>query len=140
MKRLPPALLAVCLATFLLAPPPAPAEARLDRFERSVVNQLNYLRVATGKRRLGVSSRLSRRAARHSRRMARGGRMFHARLRRGGEAVGWLRGRRIARRVVRMWLRSPAHRRALMSRGFHRIGVGRRRGGRGHFFTIRLAR
>jgi uncharacterized protein YkwD len=138
MKRMPPALVAACLATFLLAVPPAPAEAGVDRFERSVLKQVNFLRAATGKRPLRWSPRLSRRAARHSRRMARGGRMFHG-VRRGGETVGFINGRRIARRIVRMWMVSGAHRHALMSRRFRRIGVGRRRGRGGHFFTVRLS-
>ena len=97
MKRMPPALVVACLATLLFAVPAAPAEAGLDRFERSVINQVNYIRAAHGRRPMGVSSRLSRRAARHSRRMARGGRMFHG-VRRGGETVGFISGRRVARR------------------------------------------
>ena len=137
MKRMPPALVAACLATLILTVPAAPAEAGLDRFERSVINQVNYIRAAHGRRPMGVSSRLSRRAARHSRRMARGGRMFHG-VRRGGEAVGFISGNRVARRIVGMWMRSPAHRHALLSGRFHRIGVGRRRGRGGHFFTVRL--
>jgi uncharacterized protein YkwD len=137
VTRLPPALVVACLATLMFAVPAAPAEAGLDRFERSVSNQVNYIRAAHGRRPLGVSGRLSRRAARHSRRMARGGRMFHG-VRRGGETVGFIGGRRVARRIVAMWMRSGAHRHALLSGRFRRIGVGRRRGNGGHFFTVRL--
>jgi uncharacterized protein YkwD len=57
-----------------------------------------------------------------------------------GETVAWMprRARHVARRVVRAWLRSPAHRDALMSRAFRRIGVARHRGRTGTFVTAEL--
>jgi uncharacterized protein YkwD len=42
-----------------------------------------------------------------------------------GENIAWL-GRCDAAQVVQMWLNSPAHRQIMLSRGFRRVGVGRR--------------
>jgi uncharacterized protein YkwD len=48
-------------------------------------------------------------------------------FRRIGETIAWT-SRCSARQVVRMWLNSPGHRAVLLSRGFRRVGIGRRTG------------
>jgi uncharacterized protein YkwD len=48
-------------------------------------------------------------------------------FRRIGETIA-MRSRCSARGFVRMWLNSPPHRAVLLSRGFRRIGIGRRKG------------
>ena len=50
-----------------------------------------------------------------------------SRSRRIGETIA-MTTRCSARRVVRMWLNSRPHRAVLLSRGFRRVGVGRRVG------------
>jgi uncharacterized protein YkwD len=44
----------------------------------------------------------------------------------------------VARKIVDAWLRSPAHRAALLDGRFHHVGVARRMGGSGTFVTAEL--
>src|ERR687893_309926 len=51
----------------------------------------------------------------------------YVRFRRIGETIA-MTSRCSARTAVRLWLNSPGHRAVLLSRGFRRVGVGRRKG------------
>ncbi len=148
--------LVVVLVLGLLAPAASASgrvRGRADRVELAVAHLVNGVRRHYGLRPLSLSRRMTRGAAAHSAVMARSRTVFHgswgARVARSartpvvGEVIGWLRGPRglrQARVVVRDWLRSAPHRRALLAPGFRRIGVGRRRGYGGTFFTADLAR
>jgi uncharacterized protein YkwD len=145
-----PALIAcsvvVCaLALPALRPPSADAASiRLDRAERKVIRLVNHIRARHGLRRLAVSRALASAASVHSDDMLRRGFFGHAssdgtpmsaRVHRYTRAH-WLgenlaivtRLGSTAQRVVLMWMRSPAHRRVLLSRSSRRIGVGKRTG------------
>jgi uncharacterized protein YkwD len=105
---------------------------------------MNQVRARHGLPALKSSRRLARAADGHSRDMLRHDFFSHAssdgtsffrrvrsyaRARRVGENLAMLPGRRrAARKVVTMWLRSASHRQILLSRGFRRVGVGKRSG------------
>ncbi|MBA2638242.1 MAG: CAP domain-containing protein [Solirubrobacterales bacterium] len=125
----------------------APADARPvhDRLERTIVRAINLERVRSGLQRLRGSGVLARAAHRHSGALLRQGHLSHglpdgssfsvrmsrvSRAARIGETLAWLPGAVTPRgpEVVRMWLRSPAHRAQLLEPSFRRVGVGGRRG------------
>lgn len=119
------------------------AAAAHDDLERAVVRRINEQRTRRDLPILRTSSALARTAARHSVRQLRRDRLSHRALgsrmrravsaRRVGEVVAFVPSgtRRRARTVVRMWMRSPSHRRVLLTRSFRRVGVGRRYGSLG---------
>lgn len=119
------------------APAAQAAGPRLDNGERAVVRAINRARAAHGLRKLRAHHRLARAADVHSRSMLRSDFFSHGafsqrvrgyvRFRRIGETIA-MRSRCSARGFVRMWLHSPPHRAVLLSRGFRRVGVGRRTG------------
>jgi len=134
-----------CCAVLAWQPARASADrGRLDRVERKVIRIVNRIRARHGLRRLKASRPLAVAATQHSGDMLRRDFLSHAssdgtamadRVRRYtgarrwiGESIAALGGRHTARRVVRMWMRSPPHRAILLSPAGRRIGVGRRRG------------
>jgi uncharacterized protein YkwD len=134
--------LALCCALttlFFVASAPAAQAAgpRLDRGERAIVRAINRVRAHQGLRRLHAGHRLARAADAHSRSMLRADYFAHgafasrvrryASFKRVGETLAWS-SRCGARAFVRMWMRSPGHRAVLLSRGFRRVGIGRRTG------------
>jgi uncharacterized protein YkwD len=132
------ALSTLLVLTFATAAPAAQAaSARIDGGERAVVRAINRVRAAHGLRTLRSHRRLARAADAHTRSMLRSDYFSHGafsqRLRRYvsfrriGETIA-MTTRCSARKVVRMWLNSPPHRALLLSGGFRRIGVGRRKG------------
>lgn len=145
-----PALIAcsavVCaLALPALRPPSADAASiRMDRTELKIIRLVNHIRARHGLRRLAVSRALAAAATVHSGDMLRrdffghgssDGTPMSARVHRYtrahwlGENLAIVSGRgSTAQRVVLMWMRSPAHRRVLLSRRSRRIGVGKRTG------------
>ncbi len=134
---------ALCALSVLLVSTSAPTSAqaasspRLDRGERSLVRVINRVRHAHGRKRLHAGRRLSRVADLHSRNMLARDFFAHgsfaqrvrrfAPYRRLGENLAWT-SRCSPGLVVRMWLRSAAHRKVLLSRSYRRVGVGRRAG------------
>src|SRR5215218_6004364 len=139
--------LLLCTLTTLLAlsfaaaaPAADAAGPRIDDGERAVVRAINRARAAHGLRSLRAGRRLARAADAHTRSILRSNFFSHGafsqrlrryvRYRRIGEAIA-MRSRCSARGVVRMWLNSPPHRALLLSRGFRRVGIGRRRGSLG---------
>jgi uncharacterized protein YkwD len=128
-------LLVLMFAT--AAPAAQAASSRTDGGERAVVRAINRARAAHGLRALRTHRRLARAADAHSRSMLRADYFSHGAfsqrvrryvsLRRVGETIA-MTSRCRARKVVRMWLNSPPHRAVLLSGGFRRVGVGRRKG------------
>lgn len=145
------ALVAGCLLAWLTtAPAPAQAgTANMNARERAVVRAINRQRAHHGLARVRASASLARAADYHSWEMLRAhyfahessnGGSFGARLRRFtrrnalGETLAWVRGgcgRRMATRVVRMWMHSPSHRAIVVSSSFQRVGIGARAGSLG---------
>ena len=132
------ALSTLLVLTFATASPAAQAAGpRIDGGERAVVRAINRVRHAHGLRGLRSHRRLARAADAHTRSMLRADYFSHGAfsqrlrryvsMRRIGETIAWTT-RCSARKVVRMWLNSPPHRAVLLSGGFRRIGVGRRKG------------
>jgi uncharacterized protein YkwD len=147
--RRPLAAAALAAAPLAALPAGAPAAVRgHDRLEVAVVREINAVRAREGLRPLRLSGRLARVAERHSSDQLRRDRLTHTsgdgtsaatRVRRAtrargvGETVAFLpspAGARAAA-IVGLWLDSPAHRAALLTRGYRRIGVGRREGALG---------
>jgi uncharacterized protein YkwD len=128
-------LLVLMFAT--AAPAAQAASSRIDGGERAVVRAINRARAAHGLRGLRTHRRLARAADAHSRSMLSSNFFSHGAfsqrvrryvsLRRIGETIA-MTTRCSARKVVRMWLNSPPHRAVLLSGGFRRVGVGRRKG------------
>jgi uncharacterized protein YkwD len=126
-----------------------PAEAsaydgHLDRVEKKVIRIVNRIRARHGLRRLRPNHRLAVAATVHTGDMLRRDFLSHAssdgtdmsaRVRRYtgtkrwiGENIVAISGRATARKAVRLWMHSPAHRAILLSPSGRRIGIGKRRG------------
>jgi uncharacterized protein YkwD len=132
MGRAARASAAVIACGIALAPSVAHAARPGDR----MIERVNDARKARGVPPLRSSRSLSRSAARYARTMLRrqffghSARIFASRrFRRLGETLERHRGLR-ARigMAVRLWLRSPSHRRLLLSRSYRYLGAGRARG------------
>jgi uncharacterized protein YkwD len=136
--------LAAVLVAALTAAPAAGAAPALNRFERTVIDELNAARAQHGLAPLRAHHGLSRAADRHSGDMLRAdffdhpssdGTPFDRRVRRFadarmvGETLAALPRRRGgAATVVRLWLESATHRAIVLGAEFRRIGVARRWG------------
>ena len=137
LARNPSPLTTLLVLSSAAAPAAVAAGPRIDRGERSVIRAINRARAAHGLRRLRANRRLARAADVHSRAMLRSDFFSHGafsqrvrryvRFRSIGETIA-MTSRCSGRRAVRMWLNSPGHRAVLLSRGFRRVGVGRRKG------------
>jgi uncharacterized protein YkwD len=131
-------LLVLSFAT--TAPAAQAAGPHIDGGERAVIRAINRARAAHGLRSLRAGRNLARAANAHTRSMLRANYFSHGdfssrlrrytRARRIGETIA-MTTRCSASRVVRMWLNSPPHRAVLLSGGFRRVGIGRRRGSLG---------
>lgn len=128
----------------------APAHAAASRVETAIVRALNRTRSRYGLPRLHQSRTLFTLAGEHSRDMAVHGTLSHdssdgtsfgdrlrrvTRARLMGETLVELSGAAGARRVVGAWMNSPGHREAILTGGYHRVGVGSVRRGRWFFVT-----
>jgi len=124
--------------SFATAAPAAQAGGpRIDRGERGMIRSINHVRAAYGLRRLRAGRRLARAADAHTRTMLRANFFAHGsfaqrvrrytHVRRVGETIA-MTSSCSGRTVVQMWLNSPSHRAVLLSRGFRRVGIGRRVG------------
>lgn len=144
-------LVATATPLVLLLAPSAHASSREDRVERAVVRAVSRQRSALHLPRLHVAGRLARVADGHSRAMAHAGVLDHGafatrlgRVEPGrpiGEAIAFIGGtsRGLARRVVSAWMASPPHRAILLDGSLREIGVARRGGHGGWWFTADLA-
>lgn len=137
-----PVALLFCTFTTLLfsvvvAPVAQAGGPRLDGGERAVVRAINSARTHHGLKRLKPARRLAAAADVHTRSMLVRNYFSHgafaqrvrrfARFRRIGETLAYT-SRCSAGLVVRMWMNSPGHRAVLLSRGYRRVGIGRRVG------------
>lgn len=115
----------------------ASSASHLDGLQDSVVKLTNVTRLASGRKPLKVSRRLTKAAQKHAQDMAENdyfshtsqdGRTWDDRI----EAVGYdepageniAYGQDTPTLVVKAWLASPAHRRNILDRKFKRIGIG----------------
>ncbi len=134
----------------LAHPPMHHAHAAASRLESAVVRVLNRTRAAYGLPALHLNRALTLAAQEHSTDQAvhdflshdaSDGTSFADRMRRVtsardvGETIVELPGHITAQGVVRAWLDSPPHRAELLSRLYHRVGVGRARNGAYTFVT-----
>jgi uncharacterized protein YkwD len=122
-----------------------PSPANVSQIERSTLCLLNVQRRAHGLGRLRSNHLLRLAALRHSRDMVtnsyfahngRDGSSFLARIRRtgyllrtrywrAGENLAWAVGTNVApRAVVRAWMKSPPHRRNILTPDFQSVGLG----------------
>ena len=102
--------------------------------ERALVRAISHARVAHGLAPVRGSRTLARSAGRYSRWQLRNGYFGHqprirmsSRFGVGGEVLRWVPSWRVKlRRTLRMWLRSPSHRSALLYPGMRYAGRGHR--------------
>jgi uncharacterized protein YkwD len=138
------------LALALLLPGlAAPADAAADDpraaassgepFRDAVLRELNRVRARHALPPVRVDRSLGGAAGAHSRDMARRRYFAHGRWTTRvkaasgrasdvGEVIGWITAADAASEaswMVKSWLDSPPHRAVLLSRGFHRVGIGR---------------
>ena len=155
---------AAALAVVFAVPAASPAQAeaasaRQDRVERKVLKKVNAIRAQQGLKKLRKSRALATSADEKSLEMARtrvishtspDGTSMEQRVRRYvraryvGETIAFASSsRRQADIIVSSWMGSPTHRAAILSGGFRRAGLGRRRGvvfgGRAAIVTLNLA-
>ena len=132
----------VCFS--LAAPPPSADASQAD----SMVRELNRVRALHDVGPLRTSRSLTRSSSAFAHFLMRSNYFGHmtrirasGRFRRLGEVLEWHRGRRaFVRRTVRAWLRSPGHRRIVLSPRFRWAGAGRTTGHfRGRATTIWVA-
>ncbi|MGH2686798.1 MAG: CAP domain-containing protein, partial [Actinomycetota bacterium] len=117
----------VAVAACLVALAPASADAARP-VEEQFATLVNEVRETSGKDSMSLSDRLSRTARRHSRRMARAGKLFHSNLNRllsrrsggVGENVGY--GDSLPE-LLKAFMHSPPHEDNLLG-GWRRTGVG----------------
>jgi uncharacterized protein YkwD len=134
----------LCLAAALAAPAAAPGATPAERSAQDVLlGRVNVARAARHLAPLRRSALLTRPARRQGGFVARTGRLQHesadgspfserlyragfSRRKAVGENLGLVGGcdPAAAGEIVRMWLRSVEHRRALLSRTYHVVGIG----------------
>jgi uncharacterized protein YkwD len=124
--------------------------------EKALVRLVNLERATRGLHSLRAARGLTKVAREHSSDLMRHFRLDHSssdgtpfnrrlagagRFRATGEVVAWTsdRNHATALEFVRMWMRSPPHRAALLDPRFRVLGVGRARGPRGTWVTADLA-
>jgi uncharacterized protein YkwD len=122
-------------ALLVFAVIPASASARQDRTEAAILRVMNRVRAQNHLPKLHANGALARAADAHSAAMLRSGNFSHgavsSRLRRYtharsfGETLAWYSSCD-GGAIVNMWLNSAPHRAILLSRTFHRVGVGKR--------------
>jgi uncharacterized protein YkwD len=132
-----------------------PAAAAAGSTNSAIVRRVNDVRASHGLARLKMTPALDQAAAAHCTEMLAGQGLSHgalkARLQRYlsagtyGETIAWMPigSASAPGAVVRAWMNSPPHRAVLLSRRFHRIGVGAQSGAMGGqsgtSFTIDVA-
>jgi len=113
-----------------------PAMARVTPAERALVRAVSQVRVAHGLAPVRGARTLARSAGRYSRWQLRHDYFGHqprirmsSRFGVGGEVLRWVPSWRIKpRRTLRLWMRSPSHRAALLHPDMRRAGAGIARG------------
>lgn len=145
------AVMLLSLATPLLSSGSGNAEAATTKaagsralapstYEARVQRWVNKKRAHHNLRRVRLSRCPDGTAERWSRHLAATGRFYHQSMRKvlrrcnaryAGETLG--RGSMRPKRLVRMWMNSPGHRKILLSRQARRIGIGAEKVGRGRW-------
>jgi uncharacterized protein YkwD len=131
MRRTPAFVGWLAVVVAMLFPGVASASA-----ERDALGALNQIRNAHGLPALRHSAALAESAGRYARRMLRREYFGHAasipvasRFSAAGETLAWHVGHAPrARRTVILWMTSPPHRAALLSRRFRLVGMGMEHG------------
>lgn len=139
-----PAQRVLALVTLLLAfATAAPASsAAPSHAEWALLTAVNEARVARGRAALVFAQPLQRRSHAYARRLLLTDSFAHARNLAPGtrENLAWATSNiASARRIVRMWLRSPGHRRNLLWHPARRAGVGVARGNFRGYPSVRMA-
>jgi len=125
-------VLTAVVLTMLAATAPAASAGERKELRSEMLDLTNRSRVRHGVHRVHINYRISRKALRHSAKMARQHRLFHTQnvrtYLRGvnwhcwGENVGVVSSS--LKRLQEKFMRSAAHRRNILNRRFHRVGVG----------------
>jgi uncharacterized protein YkwD len=129
------ALRRLVVAACLLLCTALPSVASADATESGILRAMNRYRSQAGLPALHTSGALRRAADAHSTSMLRRNVLSHGafsarmrryvRVRHVGENLAWMQ-RCNAEAIVGMWMNSAGHRRIMLTRGFRRVGVGRR--------------
>lgn len=155
-RSLYPCVVAALLITGVPTPGDAQARggSRHDSLERGIIRKINTIRRAHGLPKLRANRALGRSADYHCTDMLRmnffahsssNGQTFAQRVanfrpsNRIGETLAYVPTAdrdRSARRIVQLWMNSPPHRASLLSPGFRRIGVARRKGALGSLRVV----
>jgi uncharacterized protein YkwD len=141
MRRTPRRLAAGVALALTLALVPAMAHARTPNYSWQMFRETNAARVRHSVARLDRAHRLTDEATRHSRAMARRGRLFHSsgpsrygvRCWAWGENVGYTTGD--VDDLQRAFMNSPAHRSHVLDRDFRRVAVGAATDDRGRLYV-----
>jgi uncharacterized protein YkwD len=163
-KRIAVITLLVALAALLLATVPAASPAvTLNPYEQQLVKLINQKRVKHGLAKVRIHAKLVTAAQSHSTDMGQQqyfehnsptGETWDARIircgyRKSGFSV-WMTGENIFKisgiyaafpqKAVNAWMKSPAHRRVILTRSFRDIGVGAVMSGGTKYVTLDLGR
>jgi uncharacterized protein YkwD len=118
---------AAIVAGCLLAGASAPASGAPTPTEKRLIQRINETRADHGLRKVVLGPRLQRGAHAWARQLLRTDAFRHARLAGGtseilawGAPCSWM----TPLRAVRLWLKSPGHRAALLARGVRYVGAG----------------
>ncbi len=158
------ALLAALLGILVVVPSAAHAAVRLTKTEQAILDAVNRERAARGLPNVRANAALMRAARNHTRSMAhhsyfshidRAGRSIADRVRDLGYGSAgfrvWVVGETLARatpgapvadvkRIVSGWMRSPRHRRVILTRALCDAGAGIHVGGGWQYFALDLGR
>ncbi|MCD9198096.1 CAP domain-containing protein [Aeromicrobium wangtongii] len=142
MRR--PLLIALFAALLILPVAPASA-ASSGKIESDVVKKTNAERTKRDLKKLKASSCVDRYAEAHARRQAKAKRMFHQDIRvvlkkchlsRVGENVAY--GYTSVKSVTKAWMKSPGHRRNILTKSYRYIGVGAAKDSSGRWYYAQV--
>lgn len=134
-------------AIALVVVPAAPSSVAMSSstFDKKLFKQTNTSRDFRDVKKLKYSSCLNRYAQRQARRMADRKKMYHQNL---GPVLRKCKARAVAENVahgftspranVRAWLKSPGHRKNMLSRTYTRLGTGVAKDSNGHTYTVQV--
>jgi uncharacterized protein YkwD len=141
-----PRLLLLTILAIALAAVPGPASAAADP-QDEMVRLVNAVRERHGLRPVRSAERLEQASGAYARRLARRSVLQHASdyqaagFRRVGEILAAAPRGCGMRSIVRMWRRSPAHRRIMLRPSYRFVGIGAARGRhRTRFWVARFGR
>ncbi|MGH3005626.1 MAG: CAP domain-containing protein [Gaiellaceae bacterium] len=122
----PPRVALAMLASAGVLGAAAPAEGAPSHKEKRLVTKINHVRAAHGLVKVRMTAKLNRSAHRWAVHLHRSDSFYHARLAPGtAENLAWGTCSWASPGVlVRMWMRSPAHRSIMLDRSARRVGSG----------------